>query len=679
MNFLKSFDGQIKLTIIFSGVGIVFAFVVLYFLMRSFFLDQEVIRARDLANNVLAYQKRVAEIDTKNLKCSHVYLNGATKYLDNIYIQVFSKRHGEKLNPVEFEALDFFKKSKKDEFYKIVPPDFNSNIPVLRNESVFYAKRVVFDKVCLRCHGKVGVDVKKEDYEKLKIYGEDIFNHKVGDSMGAVGVFLPYDKSTMNNIFIGAVMFLTTGFIIGTLIFLRITSKADNFVKEMLKYFKNVAKGIYKPIKEDFGLTEFNSLRDGFNQTIKKIKEYKGELYKKLYYHPLTGLPNREKYFDTLKKVHKPVIIFNVDKFKGVNAYFGPEIGDKLIKEIALRFELLKRDYGFKVYHLSIDEFAILLGATPTKDKLILILQDLLKELERAYIIDGNEIIVKFRVGVSLKDKKYITAEIALDKAKDLKKDIVFGEEVMESQKDYENNLKWFKKLRKALDDDRIVPFYQPIVDRDKKIVKYEALVRMIDEDGKVISPFFFLDIAKKTRTYFEITRRMVDKAFEEFKGKKVGVSLNIDLNDIESDIMREFILQKVNETKDVKVTFEIVESEDVRESDFVKNYLRMLRKVGAEIYVDDFGSGYSNFDYLFKLHPDGIKIDGSLIKDILVDKNDELLVKTIVDFAKKVGIKVVAEFVETEEIFEKLKELGVDYFQGYLFSPPTRDIKEEL
>jgi EAL domain-containing protein (putative c-di-GMP-specific phosphodiesterase class I) len=146
-------------------------------------------------------------------------------------------------------------------------------------------------------------------------------------------------------------------------------------------------------------------------------------------------------------------------------------------------------------------------------------------------------------------------------------------------------------------------------------------------------------------------------------------------MNDIENNRMREYILQKVNKTKDVKVTFELVESENIRESEFVRNYLMMLKKLGAEIYIDDFGSGYSNFDYLIKLSPEGIKIDGSLIKDILTNPQDELLVETIISFAKSINMKVVAEFVENEEIFEKLKELGVDYFQGYYFSPPKPDL----
>ncbi|NPA12119.1 MAG: bifunctional diguanylate cyclase/phosphodiesterase, partial [Epsilonproteobacteria bacterium] len=401
-----------------------------------------------------------------------------------------------------------------------------------------------------------------------------------------------------------------------------------------------------------------------------------GEVYKKLYYHPLTGLPNRVKFFEAINLKERPIVIINIDKFREINAYFGPQIGDKLIIEVAKRLKELSKKYKFKVFHLDIDEFALLFLNETTKTKLAQEIQNLFKELEEPYIIDNHEIVIKFRAGVSYFRRDYVRAEIALDKAKDLKKDIVFGEEVVSSQKDYESNLMWFKKLKKALEDDRIVPFYQPIVDGDNKIVKYEALVRLIDEDGTIVSPFYFLDIAKRSRMYLEITKRVVNKAFEKFEGREVGVSINLDLNDIEDDKMREFILEKINDSN-VNVTFEIVESEDVRESSMVKNYFRILQKLGAEIYIDDFGSGYANFDYLIKLNPNGVKIDGSLVRDIMSNKNNEIIVKTIVNFAKEVGIKTVAEFVENEEIFEKLKELGVDYFQGYYFSPPKGDIDE--
>jgi EAL domain-containing protein (putative c-di-GMP-specific phosphodiesterase class I) len=281
-------------------------------------------------------------------------------------------------------------------------------------------------------------------------------------------------------------------------------------------------------------------------------------------------------------------------------------------------------------------------------------------------------------MGISFYEKDYIDAEMALSIAKENRKDIMFDENSLQVKSDYGKHIIWLKKLKSAIEDNRIVPFYQPIVDKNCKIVKYEALVRMIDEDGKVISPFFFLDVAKKSRLYLEITKIVIQKAFKVIKEKNISISVNLTLEDIESEDMREFIISEVrNCVNKEKITFEIVENEDVRESELVSQFMKELQNEGCQIYIDDFGSGYSNFDYLLKLNPNGVKIDGSLIKNILENKNNQIIVKTIINFAKETGIKTVAEFVENKEIFDKLREMGIDYYQGYYFSPPQKEIKE--
>jgi diguanylate cyclase (GGDEF)-like protein len=371
-----------------------------------------------------------------------------------------------------------------------------------------------------------------------------------------------------------------------------------------------------------------------------------------------------------------PIVLINIDKFKEINFYFGNEIGDRLIKEVAKRLRELKKKYKFQLYHIDIDEFALLFKNKNIKEnELYKIVKDIINALEEPYNIDSNEIIIRFRVGVSLKKKDFIRANIALDIAKEIKKDIVFGKDVINTDK-YKEHLKWLGKIQWALKNDRIVPFYQPIVDKNQNIIKYEALVRLIDEDGKVISPFLFLEVAKKSRLYLEITQRVINKVIQKVLEKDISVSINLTLEDIKEKFMRDFIFNKLNLLKDKsKITFEIVESEDVRENELVKEFLKRIKAIGALIYIDDFGSGYSNFDYLIKLQPDGVKIDGSLIKNIVNDKNSQIIVKTIISFAQKMNIKTIAEFVENKEIFEYLKNLNIDYYQGYYFSPPKEDI----
>jgi len=693
---LPSLKNQMRFTILLSALGLIVVLSILYFSINKFLIHQEVVKSRLLGDTIIAFRTYLATVAPRikvmdnNLSpfsCSPAYVvNQVAKIIakeKNFYLRQVSDKYRnpkDKPNSYELKAIEYFKTHPNvKEFWELHMPHRNFKSEIGREIHIFYAKPLITQKNCLKCHGVPKKDVPERLYKKLvKMYGDRAFNYKEGDIRGIISIVIPYSDlaDDVNRLFFKLALITLLSFLIGTFIFFRIYKKIENSINEILNYFKeNISKGIYTSFKKKMNFLEFENLKREINATITTIKKYQGKLYEKLYYHPLSRLPNRVKFFEILKQKKNPLAIINIDKFRDINAYFGPETADKLIQEISKRLKELSKNYHFKVFHLDIDEFALLFPKDISKEDLLKLVKELLKELEEPYKVKNNEIIVKFRSGISYYKKDYIRAETALDMAKTLRRDIVFGEEALANQKTYEEHLKWFKKLKKALDNDKIIPFYQPIVDRDKNIIKYEALVRLIDEDGKVVSPFFFLEVAKRTRLYLEITRRVVDKAFEKFQSKPVGVSINLDLSDIEDTDMREYILKKITHS-DVKVTFEMVENEDVRESDIVKSYLRMLQKIGAEIYIDDFGSGYANFDYLIKLNPNGVKIDGSLVKDILTNKNNEIMIKTIVNFAKEVGIKTVAEFVENEEIFEKLKSLGVDYFQGYYFSPPKPDIE---
>ena len=157
---------------------------------------------------------------------------------------------------------------------------------------------------------------------------------------------------------------------------------------------------------------------------------------------------------------------------------------------------------------------------------------------------------------------------------------------------------------------------------------------------------------------------------------KEMDVSLNLTFQDILNkplrQMMQEFILQKEIGRR---VVFEIVESQSIQDYGLLKEFMGEFRTLGVRFAIDDFGTGYSNFEHILKLNVDYIKIDGSLIKDILVNKNNQEIVITIIDFAKRQGFKTIAEFVSNKEIFDKVKELGIDYAQGYYISEPKSDI----
>jgi len=249
----------------------------------------------------------------------------------------------------------------------------------------------------------------------------------------------------------------------------------------------------------------------------------------------------------------------------------------------------------------------------------------------------------------------------------------------MQVSKQYEHNIKWTKMLRSALEDGRIQPYFQPIMDISTgRVEKFEALVRLIDETGAPVAPYAFLSVAKKSKLYPQLTRTMVERTFRAFELTSFEFAINLSVEDIEDEVTRAFIYEKLkNYPKQKRVIFEITESEGIENFAEVSDFIKIVKSIGAKIAIDDFGSGYSNFAYLMKMEVDYIKIDASIIKNIAIDKNSYIITKTIVDFCKQIGIQTVAEFVCEQEILDTITKLGVDYAQGYLIGEPKKDIKD--
>jgi EAL domain-containing protein (putative c-di-GMP-specific phosphodiesterase class I) len=271
-----------------------------------------------------------------------------------------------------------------------------------------------------------------------------------------------------------------------------------------------------------------------------------------------------------------------------------------------------------------------------------------------------------------------IARKIAL---KENKKFLRYSKE-MHKEEDYAHNISWIKKIKEALEQDRIVPFFQPIIDtRTGTITKYESLVRLIEDDGKVLSPFFFLDIAKKARLYARITQVVIDKSFVRSKEMpEYEFSVNITAEDIYDIPTARYILEKLKtHPHPGKIIFEITESEEIGDYAHVNDFIAKLRKQGARIAIDDFGSGYASFEHILALKPDFIKIDGSLIKNIDTDEESRIVTEAIIAFSKKLGSKTVVEFVHNESVYRKIIELGADFAQGFHLGEPQKEPAEKI
>ena len=302
-------------------------------------------------------------------------------------------------------------------------------------------------------------------------------------------------------------------------------------------------------------------------------------------------------------------------------------------------------------------------------------------KIKKIYIPQIDDVIyLELSAGVSFEKENTLgTADMALNKAKVIHKQFVFYHNALDSINEIKQGAWWKKRIIHGIENSLFVPFFQPIVDKDGKIVKYEALMRLREEEGGIVSfvsPLEFLEVASKTKHYNQISELMLLKSLEICARVTEPISLNLNYQDILNKPLHEK-LKKAILHHDIgkKVIFEIVESQNIQSYKLLQNFIAEFKTYGVRFAIDDFGTGFSNFTHIFELSPDFIKIDGSLIKNIHVDKKSYELVKAIVFFSKELGIQTIAEFVHAKEVFDITLKLGIDQFQGYYFSEPKEEI----
>ena len=328
------------------------------------------------------------------------------------------------------------------------------------------------------------------------------------------------------------------------------------------------------------------------------------------------------------------------------------------------------------IYRLGADEAAVLNKNIQSEQKFKETIKHLIRNLEHETIYieeEDLEVNISLHAGISFESEHSLEkANIALIHAKKEYIDLVIYDKKLEAENKQVENLEKIMKIKNAIKNYDFIAYYQPIVNKNREVVKYEALVRMKDKK-EISSPYYFLDIAKKTKYYPHITRSMVFQAFKEFSDRDLSFSINIEADDILNEETQSFIKNQLENFNDPsRVIFELVESESIHNIAGIKEFIGFVKNKGAKIAIDDFGTGYSNFSYLLDLEPDYLKIDGSLIININTDTKAYNIVKTLVSFAHNLEIKVIAEFIHSKEILAICEELDIDEFQGYLFGEPS-------
>lgn len=373
----------------------------------------------------------------------------------------------------------------------------------------------------------------------------------------------------------------------------------------------------------------------------------------------LTNLKSHNTLISTIEKLSPreiPVLILiNIDEFHIYNEIYGLKTGDLILQEFAKLLLEYSKESQYDLYRVSGDEF---------------VFYEVVKIIDpEPYIHDIEELI------------SYVeTHPIVLP---ELEEPINLAVTIGVSF-DAENS---YGKADMALQEEKVHTYYQSIVDKDKKTIKYEALIRLhqpqSDGTQKIIAPYQFLDFSKVSRQYIALTKIVIQESFETMLQENVHVSINLTFHDIANSeiraLLRESIIKHHSESKtnfDIssQIIFELLTHTRHKDYDtFVE-----FKALGVLITIDNFGLDFSEMSKVAVITPHYVKIDSNLIKNIDTDKHAYALVSAIVKFTKELGIKTIAEHVESETVFETAKKLQIDEFQGYFFSEPLESVHKK-
>jgi len=386
-------------------------------------------------------------------------------------------------------------------------------------------------------------------------------------------------------------------------------------------------------------------------------------------------------FLDTFVQDHAlTIMLYNIDNFSFINQTYSTDFADEALFKVGeyLQYNLSKEVH---LYRYNSDEFVIIFDPQIINPEFVAIqIQAFFRETPIGEYED-QPIYITLSCGIATAQNPALllpNARIALREARmrgiPNQYNIYNTHDAFLKQTKIETE--WIQKFRIAMEDDRIIPYFQPIIDNATgEIVKYECLAR-IEDDGEIISPAHFLEAARRSGLMSNLTRLMINKSYKTFSGQNVAFSLNITNEDLLNSNFIDFLQakQKSYNIEPSLVTFEILEDIIISDTNQIPlNNLHILKDMGYLLALDDFGSDRSNFNRLENLGVDFLKIDGQFIKNIDTITRNQDIVESITTMAKKLNMPVIAEFVSTKEEFEMVKQLGVEYSQGYFFNAPLK------
>jgi diguanylate cyclase (GGDEF)-like protein len=464
---------------------------------------------------------------------------------------------------------------------------------------------------------------------------------------------------------------------------------------DITNIYKDKEEHIFKMILMIFVSASLTAIFISFiiNYSVKKFIAKERESLKKsreLFYRArhddLTNLPNLKQLNNQLHSFKEySVIMLNIENLSIINTTYGQRTTDVVLIKSS-KFIKNNLPSNAHLYNINSSEFAIVLEK-PIADQETMLASQIKAYFEQSpIIVKGIRIHIHFSFGIAQYDasehsNKLTTlakANIALVEAKHKGRGVILKyDKSMSAIGSYTRLAENIAILQKDLEDENIIPFYQAIVDTNtQKVLKYEVLARIKNGDT-FISPHEFMQAATVAGLQSAITKQIIEVSFKYFSNTDKEFSINITKYDFSENYLLKFLKRKAKKynIEPKRITLEILEDIAIENDPEMIQQINDLYHAGYVIAIDDFGVESSNISKLSDLKAEFIKIDGSFIKDMDTNKKHLDIVESLVYMAKKLDMKVIAEFVCNEEIHKIVKDLGIDYSQGYYFAEPKKDI----
>ena len=432
----------------------------------------------------------------------------------------------------------------------------------------------------------------------------------------------------------------------------------------------------------------------GFVATGKDItqeKEMRERINYLAYYDPVTELPNRSNFMERLRfSIARSkalgrllaVLLIDVDRFKLINDTYGYQVGDSILRDLGNRIKNSVRE-GDTVARLGSDEFGVILLEVAMKEDIPKVVGKIFSALEKPFKAGEDELRLTLSVGIAVfpddgSDPEDLTkkAEIALTHSKEIHSNSYqfFKEEMNARVAEF---ILMEKHLLRALEKNEYMLFYQPYFNlKDMRFFGMEALIRWNSEDMGIVPPSRFIPILEQTGLIIQVGEWVLEEACRKIALWEIPISVNISPIQFRDEEFTEKVERSIKKAgiEGGYLILEITEGAVMEDVEFATLSLKKLRKLGVRVAVDDFGTGYSSLAYLKKLPVDFLKIDVSFVRDIQVDPDDRAIVNAIIQLAKNLGLKTIAEGIENQKQLDILRDMGCDMGQGFHLAKPMRE-----